>query len=560
MRIAGWPTADYQRSWLRFDVLAGLGAGAVVIPQAMAYATIAEVPVEYGLYTCMVPMLVYAFLGGSRAMSVSTTSTVATLVASTLLTASIVAKSDDDPARDLITLVLLVGGLLMLARALHLGSLIENISAPVTVGVKIGVGLTVAAGQLPTLLGVVADPDADGFFEKIWDAVRQIPDADPTTVLLSAGSIATLLVLRRWAPLVPAPLVVVVGGILLVVLADLDQHGVALIAEIPVGLPTPGLPSVGNTLDLLPGAFAIALMVFLETTAVARAIRTRDEPAIDSDRELFAVGAASLAGSFFHSLPAAGGFSQSAVNQRAGARSQLSEVVTAALAVLVAVFLAGVLSDLPEASLAAMVVVATLGLVSIPEMGRLWRISRGEFWLAATTGAVGLTAGLLSAVAVGVALTLLWVLRELDHAHVVEIRRRDDGSWAAVDDETAAGSDLDVPGVLVLRVTAPLYTANVRASSDAITERCRQRRPAVVVVDARALGRLSVTVLDAVKELDRELAAEGTQLWVAELPAAALATVRRTHWWAQWEHEGRVHTSVTAAVDAASRREGQTPH
>jgi MFS superfamily sulfate permease-like transporter len=114
--------------------------------------------------------------------------------------------------------------------------------------------------------------------------------------------------------------------------------------------------------------------------------------------------------------------------------------------------------------------------------------------------------------------------------------------------------------VLVLRVTAPLYTANVRASSDAITERCRQRRPGVVVIDARALGRLSVTVLDAVKELDRELMAEGTQLWVAELPAAALVTVQRTHWWAQWQHEGRVHTSVTAAVDAASRRKGQAPH
>jgi MFS superfamily sulfate permease-like transporter len=162
-------------------------------------------------------------------------------------------------------------------------------------------------------------------------------------------------------------------------------------------------------------------MVFLETTAVARAIRTQDEPAIDSDREIFAVGAASLAGSFFHSLPAAGGFSQSEL-----------------------------------------------------------------------------------------------------HAHVVEIRRRDDGSWAAVDDETAAGSDLDAPDVLVLRVTAPLYTANVRASSDAIADRCRQRRPAVVVVDALALGRLSVTVLDAVKELDRELTAEGSR--------CGWPSFRRPHW------------------------------
>jgi sulfate permease, SulP family len=177
---------DYDRRWLRLDLLAGLAAGAVVVPQAMAYATIADMPVEVGLYTCMVPMLVYVLLGGSRAMSVSTTSTVAVLTASTLVAAGLVAGSDDVIA-DLSTLVLMVGVILLIARVLHLGNLIENISEAVLVGLKTGVGLTVAVGQLPKLLGITIDPDADHFLSEL----RSVPSSAASSPSSSATSTTT---------------------------------------------------------------------------------------------------------------------------------------------------------------------------------------------------------------------------------------------------------------------------------------------------------------------------------------------------------------------------------
>ena len=349
----------YQPSWWRLDVLAGLAAGTVVIPQAMAYATIAGLPVEIGLYTCMAPMVVYALLGGARALSVSTTSTIAVLVATTL--ADLSPRSSDDLLRDAFTLTALVGVCLLGMRAFRLGSLVENISPATLTGVRIGVGLTVAVGQLPNLLGVTADPDADGFFAKLADMLGKLPDAEAVTVAVSASAVAALLVLRKFVPRVPGPLVAVAGGIILVATTNVEARGLDLIAPVPTGLPGLSLPVWGDVFALLPGALAIAVMAFLETVLVARTNRQRAEPQISTDQELLAVGVASLAGGLTQSLPPAGGFSQSAVNLRSGARSQLSGLVTALLAVAVAMFLAPLLDDLPQAVLAAMVMVAILG-------------------------------------------------------------------------------------------------------------------------------------------------------------------------------------------------------
>ncbi|WFR72557.1 solute carrier family 23 protein [Prescottella defluvii] len=456
----------YRKPWLRADLVAGLSAGAVVIPQAMAYATIADMPVQIGLYTCMVPMIVYALLGGSRTTSVSTTSTIATLTASTLIGAGIAAGSDDAQT-SLMTLTLMVGVILVAARFLRLGAIIENISEATMSGIKAGVGLTVAASQLPKLLGVPGDPDATGFVHVLGGVLRQLGDANGATVALSAMSIVGLLAMTRFVPRVPGPLVVVAVGIALIAFTGLRDRGVELIAEVPRGIPLPGIPSLRDVGALLPGALAISVMAFLETVAVARGVRRPEEPQIDSDRELLANGVASVAGSFFHTLPPAGGFSQTAVALRAGARTQLSGIVTAVLAVLVALFLAPVLSDLPQATLGAMVVVATLGLVEPGSFVRYWRVNRIEFWIACATAVIGLTAGLLPAVLAGVLLTLYLVLRELNRPHVSQLTRSVDGGWRGLGpDAPLVASD-----PLVLRVDTGLYTANVRANTREIGRR-----------------------------------------------------------------------------------------
>ena len=520
----------YRRGWARRDVVAGLSAGAVVVPQAMAYATIAGLPVEFGLYTCMVPMVVYALLGGSRALSMSTTWTIATLSASTLLAAGVAAGSDD-PARAVCTLALLVGALLVLARVLRLGSLVENISRAVLVGIKAGVGTTVAVGQLPKLLGVPADPDATGFFEVLGSALSRVGDANLPTVLLAVGSIAVLVLLGRLAPRVPAPLVVVAAGILLVALAGIDRSGVAVIDPVPSGLPLPVLPDrhgLEERHDRDGGG------------------RRPDEPQIDPDAELLANGLAAVAGAFFRAMPPAGGFSQTAVSLRAGARTQASGLVTAALAVLVALFLAPVLDDLPQATLGAMVVVATVSLIQVGEFVELWRINRVEFACAVVTAAIGLVAGLLPAVGVGVVMTLLLVLREADRPRAVELARSPDGGWTYAD---RAGSSR-APGALVLHLEGGLYTANTRPTVEAVLTRARSERPVprVVALEMESQRLVTSTVLDGLADLDHQLASAGAALYLVRVPDAAREGASASSWFRGLVDGGRVVPSVDAAL------------
>ncbi|WP_164498169.1 SulP family inorganic anion transporter [Microbacterium sp. HSID17254] len=523
----------YQRRWIVRDVLAGLSAGAVVVPQAMAYATIADLPVQVGLYTCIVPMLVYALLGGSRAMSVSTTSTIATLTATTLVSAGVAADADDAIGA-LMMLTLLVGVVLLLARACRLGSLVENISGATVLGLKIGVGATVAVGQLPKLLGESFDFSGHGFLRSLVAVGEALDSVNIPTLLLSIGSIATLLVLKRFAPRVPGTLVIVAAGMLLVGVGGVDDLGVDLIAPVTGGLPAPGIPDLSEAGALVPGALAIAVMAFLESAAVARSLRQATEPPIDSDQELFATGAANAVGAFFSAMPAAGGFSQSAVNQGAGARSQLATLTTVALAVAVALFLAPVLSLLPEATLAAMVFTAVAGLVNIPELVRWARISRMDFWVATSVAAIGLTAGLLPAVAVGVVVTLVLVLRELNIPRIRVVGRR--GSALGVEPERG------------------LYTANALANQRLIVQTVSAQAEPVrtLVLGLPQQVVMSITVLDTLEALDRELSPLGVRLHLAAVPEAAAAVASRTPWYSGLVETGRVHPTVDIGLRAAA--------
>jgi high affinity sulfate transporter 1 len=542
--------SGYQRGWIRYDVVAGLAAGTVVIPQAMAYATIAGLPVEIGLYTCMLPMIAYALLGGSRSLSISTTSTIAILTASTLA-ALPDDRSGDDLLRDAFTLTVLVGLALLLMRLFRLGSLVEQISPATMTGVKAGVGLTVAASQLPTLLGVSGDADDEGFFGKLGDTLSKLGDVSTATIAVSAAAIAVLYGLRRYAPQVPGPLVVAAGGILLVALTDIEQHGLSVIPPVPSGLPTPTLPLWSDVGDLMPGAVAIAIMAFMETVLVARAQRQRSEPPINSDQELLANGVAALVGGFSQCLPPAGGFSQSAVNQRAGARSQLAGIVTAVLAVLVALFLGPVLDDLPEAILASMVMVAVLGLVSPSEFARLRRIDRTEFWVAAATAAIGLTAGLLLAVFVGVILTLVLVLRAVSQSRVRPLLPHAGGGWTLVPEGADPAAAAAYADVLLLHLDGSLYTGNAQPTQDAILETAltRDPRPVAVVLEAAAVDRVTVPFLDVLESLQTDLAEEGIVLVVAGLPEGARATAGRSKRFAHLDAAGCVQPTVDAAIE-----------
>jgi sulfate permease, SulP family len=267
--VAPW-ARGYARSRLRFDVLAGLSTAAVVIRQALAYATIAGLPVQVGLYCALVPMAVYALLGSSRPLSVSTTSTLS------ILTAEAIARAGpgNDPLTVASTLAVLSGTLLVVAGILRLGFLADFISRPILVGFKVGMGVTIAAGQLGNILGVPVT--GDGVLRKLGSAVSQLPEASVPTVAVAAITVVTLIVLRRLAPRVPGPLVVLVGGI--VAVAAFGLQGVATVATVPTGLPLPAVPDLSLTVRLLPSAVGVALMAFTESISAARAFHGRDDP------------------------------------------------------------------------------------------------------------------------------------------------------------------------------------------------------------------------------------------------------------------------------------------
>ncbi|MFI2486067.1 SulP family inorganic anion transporter [Promicromonospora kroppenstedtii] len=541
----------YRRAWLRADVLAGLAAGVVVVPQAMAYATIAGLPVSVGLYTCVVPVLLYALLGGSRTLSVSTTSTIAVLTASALA-----GRASDDLLGATFTLTALVGVCLIVMRLLRLGSLVEQISPATLTGVKTGVGLTVAVTQLPTLLGHTV-PDRDtGFFGKLSDVVGALPTTHALTAVFSAVAVGTLLVLRRTAPRVPAALVVVAASILLVTLTDVEERGLTLIEPVPAGLPAISPPLWNEIPGLVPAALAIAVMAFLETVLVARAQRQRSEPAVDSDQELLAVGFAALGGGLTQCLPPAGGFSQSAVNLGAGARTQMAGLTTAVLAVLVALFLAPVLSELPAAALGALVLVAVVSLVSPPEYARLFRVDRTEFWVAVVTTAIGLTAGLLPAVGAGVVLTLFLVLRAVSGSAARPLYPGPHGGWTT--NARQDGAPPPPAGLVLLHLDITIYTGNAQPTQDAVLAAVLAAEPAprAVVLEGAAVRRVTIPLLDALESLDADLAREGVTLLLAAFPAEVNQHALAAPWWAGADREGRVFRTVDAAVAAAGNTEG----
>jgi sulfate permease, SulP family len=496
----------YRRDWLRWDLLAGLTTAAVVIPQAVAYASLAGLPVEVGLYVAIVPMVAYALVGSSRPLSVSSTSTISILTAGALAEAG----AATDPGRAVATaslLALLVGGILAAAGLLRLGFLADFISSPVLAGFKAGMGLFIAASQLDKVLGVPVE--GDDFFAKVWSALGQLDDANLATVALGLGGLAALLALHRWAPKVPGPLVVVVLGIALVAATDLEGRGVALVGSVNGGLPTFQLPDLEGMGRLLPAAAGIALMSFIESISAARAFAARTDPPVDADRELLALGAANLAGGLFQAYPAGGGTSQTAVNDGAGARTQVAELATAAMAVLTLTLLASLLADLAEPILGAIVLVAAIGLVNLAPLRRLRSVRQRDFWLGLVALSGVLTFGVLRGVLVAVLISLLVLLHELDHPRIV------------------AGQP--IPGLVVVRPEGRLFFANARRVVDRIGAIVddQQPPPRVVLLDLTVVPDLEITALDRLADLAEDLHDQGRILWVAAPSQGPLEMLRR---------------------------------
>src|SRR5512135_2109226 len=395
---------SYRREWLSSDLIAGLITAAVVIPKAMAYATIAGLPVQVGLYTAFLPMVVYAVLGTSRPLSVSTTTTLAILAAAEL--GEVVPGGD--PASLLsasATLTLLVGVVLLLAALLRLGFVANFISEPVLIGFKAGIGLVIVLDQIPKLLGIHFQKGT--FFHNVLAIVGGLPDASIATVAVGTAMVVILVSIEHWFPRAPAPLIAVGTGIAAMKLLGLQAYGVRAVGQVPTGLPSLTPPDFSLVTELWPAAVGIALMSFTETIAAGRAFAASGEPTPQPNRELLATGLANAGGALLGAMPGGGGTTQTAVNRLAGARTQAAELVTAAATLVTMLLLAPFIGLMPEATLAAVVIVYSIGLIKPDEFREILRVRRTEFgWaLVALAGVVLL--GTLKGIVVAIIVSLV---------------------------------------------------------------------------------------------------------------------------------------------------------
>ena len=529
---------------LRPDIIAGLTAAAVVLPKAMAYATVAGLSVSVGFYTAFVPMIVYALLGTSRVLSVSSTTTLAILTAAELA----IVVPDGDPGRLITataTLTALTGLLLIIAAALRLGFVANFISSPVLTGFKAGIGLVIVLDQVPKLFGLHIAKE--GFFRDILSLLQHLPDTSVITALVGIVALGLLLLMERVWPHSPAPLAVVGAAIAVSWLFGLSAHGVSIVGHIPQALPSLTLPSVDLIRQLLPGAIGIALMSFTETIAAGRAFAALSDPPIRPNRELVATGAANLSGAFFGAMPAGGGTSQTAVVRAVGGRTQKASMVTAAASVATMLVLAPMLGLLPQAALAAIVIVYSVGLIKPAEFASIRNVRRMEFrWaLAAFLGV--LVFGTLQGIVVAIVLSLVGLSSQAANPriHVVGRKRGTDSlrplSPEHPDDET-------FDGLLIVRPEGRLFFVNAQQVADRIRELVTQARPGVLLLDLSRVFDIEYSALQMLMESERSLAEHGVTLWLAGLNPDVLQYVRASGF-AERLQGKRMFSTVPAGIE-----------
>ncbi len=507
---------------LRLDVVAGLTAAAVVLPKAMAYATVAGLPVAVGLYTAFIPMAIYALLGTSRVLSVSSTTTLAILAGTQLG----LAVPDGDPAKLVTataTLTLLVGAMLLAARLLRLGFVANFISAPVLTGFKAGIGLVIVLDQVPKLAGIHIDKH--GFFRDVVSVVQHLPETSLITLAVAAATFAILIGMERLRPHSPAPLVAVGGAIAASWFFGLHALGVSTVGLIPQGFPALTMPDLGLVAELVPGALGIALMSFTETIAAGRAFARPADPPINANRELVATGAANLGGALLGAMPAGGGTSQTAVARSAGGQSQKASLVTAGAAVATMLLLAPILGLLPNATLAAVVIVYSVGLIQPAEFRAIRGVRSMEFRWALIACLGVLVFGTLKGIVVAIIVSMIGLASQTAQPRVSVIGRKRGAdvlrplSPEHPDDET-------FDGLLIVRPEGRLFFVNAQYVSDQIRELVAQHKPRVLALDLSRVPDLEYSALQALLEGERRLTDDGIVVWLAGLNPGVLDMAR----------------------------------
>lgn len=539
----------YRRADLAGDLGAGLTTAVMLIPQAMAYALLAGLPPIVGLYAAIPPLLVYAIFGSSPKLAVGPVAMDSLLVAAAL--GSLVLASGETPLLAAAALAAMVGAIQLTMGALRLGFVVNFLSQPVLSGFTSAAALVIAASQLGALLGVKlsASTGLHTVLAQLWSSRAQIHV--PT---LAVGLTATALLVAL-ARVRSKALIVVVLAIVASTLLDLDTRGVAILGQIPAGLPTPAVPwlSADTLLTLAPAALAIALLSFMEAISSGLAVAGPDERP-EADRELVALGLCNLATGFMRGYPVAGGLSRTAVNAQAGCRTGLAGVFTAALVAVTLLFLTPLLHDLPRAALAAIVIVAVANLVDLKLPRTLWHLRRRELPVLLVTFATTLTLGITTGLGLGVLLSLTLFILRTTRPHTAVLGRL---PGTTVYRNIARFPDATpIAGLVIVRLDAQLYFANAAFLRETLLRLVDESPHPVraVIVDASSIHDIDLSALNTLREVHRTLCARGIALHLADVKGPVRDTLARSG----FQHELGAHRFSFTVHEAVQHALGES--
>lgn len=513
--VTQWLPA-YQARWLKADIMAGVTLAAYAIPVSMAYASLAGVPPHHGIYCYLLGGVCYVLFGTSRQLAIGPTSAIALLVGST-----IAEMAGDDSVRlaEIASLAaLVVGGISVLAWLLRLSALVSFISETVLIGFKAGAALTIAMTQLPKLFGV--EGGGDRFFERAWILARQLGETNPVVLGIGLAALGLLLLGEKFLPGRPMALVVVVVATVAVSVTSLQGAGVATVGVLPAGLPEIRLPSLRlrDVDGILPLGCACFLLAYIEGISAARTLAARNDYKIDPRQELLALGAANIAVSIGQGFPVAGGLSQSAVNDKAGAKTPLALAFASLALSGCLLFLTGLLANLPTVVLASIVLVAVRGLIDVQALRRLWQISRVEFRISIVALVGVLVLGILKGVLLAAIASLLMLLAGAARPHVAFLGRIP-GTRRFSDLERHPDNE-SLPGILIFRVESSLLYFNVDHVRQAVWDRL-ENTPDVrlVVCDLSNAPFLDIAGASMLLALGQDLSKRQTQMRIVEAHA-----------------------------------------
>ena len=508
---------EYESSWLRHDLVAGLVLTTMLVPAGIAYAAASGVPGIYGLYATIVPLLAYALFGPSRILVLGPDSALAALILAVVLPLS---AGDPQRAIALASMMALVSGVVCIAAGLaRLGFVTELLSKPIRYGYMNGIALTVLLSQLPKLFGFSIS--ADGPLRQAWEIVQHILSGKTNVVALLVGGSALVLILwlKRY-PRVPGTLIAVVGATLVVAMLDPETRaGLSVLGPLPQGLPMPTFPwlGAGDFVPVVTGGIAIALVSFADTSVLSRTYAARLQTRVNPNQEMVGLGAANLAAGLFQGFPISSSSSRTPVAEAAGARTQLTGVVGALAIALLLLFAPNLLQHLPNTVLAAVVIAAAIGLFEFADLARIYRIQRWEFWLSIVCFAGVAVLGVIQGIALAVVIAVIEFLWDGWRPHSTVLGRAEQvRGWH---DITRYPNARRVPGLVLFRWDAPLFFANAELFSDRIHAAIAESPTPVrqVVVAAEPVTSVDVTAADVLAELDRSLHEAGIDLCFAEM-------------------------------------------